>query len=255
MLKGGIGGVGNGALTGVTMKAFEYSAISIPLALALLAGSPAITTASTVGLDINTFQTIASGHAAELKCKSLSRKEREELATHAAFAETAAVRTNGSGAVMAARSRAKSSANCGSAKQTASAGLAAGRRFEQSFVDNSKAQAKRAVKRKKAKQRVAAAQPKKKRQRWQQFASSSGGGLAGYTHRTRAYYVQRRCRHLAYGDDLRFWKIIAAQHRRLVRRFGSSAVSRAQARARSAASRIRCGYRSEQIVVAGLRGR
>ena len=102
---------------------------------------------------------------------------------------------------------------------------------------------------------IVTAQRKKKRQtQRERFAQRPSGSLQGYTHRTRAYYIQRRCRHLAYADDLRFWKSIAAQHKRLVRHHGSSAVSRAQARARAAASRIRCGYRSEQIVVAGLRG-
>ncbi len=242
------------------MNAFEYSAISIPLVLAVLTGSPAVSTASPIGLDINTFETIAAGHAAEQKCNTLSSGDREDLATHAAFAEVAAARVNGSGAVMDVRSRVSGAVSCGSARSKAAAGLAAGRKFEQKFVDQSEAIAaakRRKAKRKKqrvasAAQRAAAAAPAQQK-RQQQFAENGGSALSGYTQQTRAYYVQRRCRHLAYGDDLRFWKKIAANHKRLVRRFGSSAVSRAQSRAQRAAARVQCGRQSKQIVVAGLR--
>ncbi|MEM7428507.1 MAG: hypothetical protein AAF441_20645 [Pseudomonadota bacterium] len=242
------------------MKAFEYSAISIPLVLVLLVGSPAVSTAAPIGLDINTFETIAAGHAAEQKCRTLSSGEREDLATHAAFAEVAAARVSGSGAVKNVRNRVSGGVSCGSARAKVTAALAAGRRFEQKFVDRSKALAVAGRKKaKRKKQRVArlssqtAAAAQQKEQQRRQFAENAGPALSGYTHHTRAYYVQRRCRHLAYGDDLRFWKMIAASHKRLVRRFGSSAVSRAQSKARRAAARVRCGHRSKKIVVAGLR--
>ncbi len=241
------------------MKALEYSAISIPLALALLAGPPVMTTASAAGLDINTFETIAAGHAAEQKCRTLSRSEREDLATHAAYAETAAAKTNGSSAVKVVRSEVNSAVSCGTARTKVTAALAAGRRFEQKFVGQAKARsaaARKKAKRKKQRTAAAARTPAPTRVRsteraW--AARPANGNLKGYTRQTRAYYVQRRCRHLAYGEDLRFWKMIAANHKRLIRRYGSSAVSRAQSRAQRAAARVRCGNKSKQIVVAGLR--
>ncbi len=78
--------------------------------------------------------------------------------------------------------------------------------------------------------------------------------LRRFTMQTRAYYIQRRCKHLPYAQDLSFWKMIATSHKRLMRKLGSGAVGRAQKRAKLAAYRARCGCKTEQQVIAGFRG-
>ncbi len=251
------------------MKALNTTAISISLVLFALSAAPQWAFAAAVGLDIGTFETIAAGHATELKCRQLSQDDREELATHAAYAETAAAHTNGSGRVMAARKRARGSASCGSsAKNRVMAGLSAGRRFEQKFVDQRAAQARvarRKDKRRKKRQarRQASLAPVRLTPRQQAQARraqtrtqprAARGSIARYKSQTRAYYLQRRCNHLSYKQALRFWKLIAAQHGRMVKRFGANAVVRADRQARSSARRARCGVRTKQQVIAGLRG-
>ncbi|MEM1198392.1 MAG: hypothetical protein AAGI06_03695 [Pseudomonadota bacterium] len=219
--------------------------------------------AANVGLDINSFQTIATGHATESKCRQLSQDDREELATHAAYAETAAAKTNGSASVKAARQRARSSANCGGdARSRAMAGLNAGRKFEQRFVDQRKASARAAARKRKQKQqrkvrRQAAlasrtAAPRRAQTRTTTTRRASGS-IARYRSHTRAYYLQRRCNHLPYKQALRFWKLIAAQHGRMVKRYGGSAVARADRQARASARRARCSPATKRQVIAGLR--
>ena len=255
------------------MNAFEYSAISVAAVLALMSAAPSSASASPVGLDISTFETIAVGHAVDQKCRKLSSAEREDLATHAAYAETAAVKKNGSGSVMAVRKRASAAAKCdGSAKSKAMAGLKAGRNFEQLYVNEAKSKVRSARKARKRKKNrsIAGVQPRQKPNNHAAFATASArAGVSGssqsvsgkkihklrrFTMQTQAYYIQRRCRHLPYAQDLSFWKMIAASHKRLVRTLGSGPVSRAQRRAKSAAHRARCGHKTEKQVIAGLRG-
>ena len=257
------------------MKALNYSAISISLVLCVLLSTPQSASAAKVALDIGTFQTISAGHATALKCSELSHSEREELATHAAFAETAAVAANGSGQVKAARKRARGSVQCGGgARDRAMAGLQAGRKFEQRYVDASKAQAR--AKKRKAQRREARKLRRQQRARTQasrapavlataQRRANTGpevrtvtrgtrGSISRFKSQTRAYYLQRRCNHLSYKQALRFWKLIAAQHNRMIARYGSGAVQRAQRQARSSANRSRCSPSTKQQVLAGLRG-
>ncbi len=258
------------------MKAFNYSAISISLVLCALMSAPQSASAQ-VGLDLGTFQTISAGHATASSSRQLSPSDREELATHAAFAETAAARTNGSGRVIAARKRARSSVSCGSgAKDRAQAGLSAGRKFEQKFVDR-RAQLSRAKSRKAKRRQERKVRRANRKQRARTLAArrralaptqrtslrvaerrSRGkvarGSIARFKSQTRAYYIQRRCNHLSYNKALRFWELIAVQHDRMIRRYGSGAVSRAQRQARSAARRARCSAATKQQVSAGLRG-
>lgn len=260
------------------MKAFNYSAISISLVLCALSGAPQMATASQVGLDIGTFQTISEGHATESKCRQLSAADREELATHAAYAETAAVKANGSSRVIAARKRARSSVSCGgAAKSRAQAGLDAGRKFEQRYVESkTAAQRARARKAKQAKKRKVRKARRTQRARTrttrnavvrvptQRTSLRSAerrvasrvvrGSIARFKSQTRAYYLQRRCNHLSYNQALRFWELIAAQHTRMIRKYGAKAVSRAQRQARAAARRPRCSPSTKQQVVAGWRG-
>lgn len=252
------------AQQGFEMKALNTSAISISLVLFALLGAPHFASASPVGLDINTFETIAAGHATERKCRQLNLDDREELATHAAYAETAAARSNGSGQVMAARKRAKGAASCGSgARDRVMAGLNAGRRFEQRFVNQRNAQARAQRRKQKRKTRQARRQatlaPVRLTRRQQAEARRAEtraprGSMARFKSQTRAYYLQRRCNHLSYKQALRFWKLIAAQHGRMVRRHGAGAVVRAERQAKSSARRARCGARTKQQVIAGLRG-
>lgn len=260
------------------MKAFNYSAISISLVLCALTGAPHMATAAQVGLDIGTFQTIAVGHATESKCRQLSVSDREELATHAAYAETAAVKANGSGRVMDARKRAKSSVSCGgSAKSRALAGLEAGRKFEQRYVDSREATQRAKSRQAKTAQKREVREAKRKQRALTRTSRSTvvrvptqrtslrstesrstthvaGGSIARFRSQTRAYYLQRRCNHLSYNQALRFWELIAAQHDRMIRKYGAGAVSRAQRQARSAARGPRCSPSTKRQVNAGLRG-
>ncbi|MCP5081518.1 MAG: hypothetical protein GY948_07455 [Alphaproteobacteria bacterium] len=254
------------------MKALNYSAISISLVLCVLTGTSQLASAAKVALDIGTFQTISAGHATARKCGELSHSEREELATHAAFAETAAVASNGSGSVMAARKRAKGSAQCGgNARNRAMAGLSAGRKFEQRYVDANRArvrankrkakrrQARKLNRRQRARTQASRAQAlrtttRRSVNRRQETRTTTRGSIARFKSQTRAYYLQRRCKHLSYKQALRFWKLVAAQHDRMISRYGSGAVQRAQRQARSSANRSRCSPSTKQQVIAGLRG-
>ena len=245
------------------MKALNTTAISISLVLCLLSGAPKMAAAASVGLDINSFETIATAHATESKCRQLNQDDREELATHAAYAETAAAKSNGSASVMAARKRAKSSASCGGdARNRVMAGLNAGRKFEQRFVDQRNASAKAAARKRKQKERrkarqqaaLAARTTAPTRAQTRTTSRSATGSIARYKTHTRAYYLQRRCNHLPYKQALRFWKLIAAQHGRMVKRYGGSAVARADRQARAAARRARCSPATKRQVIAGLRG-
>ncbi|MEM8688750.1 MAG: hypothetical protein AAGF81_15565 [Pseudomonadota bacterium] len=244
------------------MKALNTSAISISLVLCLLSGAPKMAAAASVGLDINSFETIAAAHATESKCRQLSQDDREELATHAAYAETAAAKTNGSASVKAARKRAKSSASCGgNARGRVLAGLSAGRKFEQKFVDQRKAAARVAARKRKRKERrkvrrQAALAPRTvapSRVDARTTPRQARGSIARYRSHTRAYYLQRRCNHLPYKQALRFWKLIAAQHGRMVRRYGGTAVAKADRQARRSARRARCSPATKRQVIAGLR--
>ncbi len=245
------------------MKALNTSAISISLVLCLLSGAPKTAIASNVGLDINSFETIATAHATESKCRQLSQDDREELATHAAYAETAAAKSNGSASVKAARKRANSSASCGgNARGRVMAGLSAGRKFEQKFVDQRKASERAAARKRKQKERrkarrqaaLATRTVAPTRAQTRTTPRRSGGSIARYKAHTRAYYIQRRCNHLPYKQALRFWKLIAAQHGRMVKRYGGSAVARADRQARASARRARCSPATKRQVLAGLRG-
>jgi len=82
---------------------------------------------------------------------------------------------------------------------------------------------------------------------------SSANDLDRFGAQTQAYYVQRRCSHLAYRDDLHFWKLIAHQHKVMVRRHGGRAVARMQRAAEAAANArsFRCGQRSRRMVRRG----
>ncbi len=256
------------------MKALNYTAITISLVFCIFAGTSQ-KVAANVGLDIGTFQTIAAGHATESKCRQLNSADREELATHAAFAETAAVKSNGSGSVMAARKRARSSAQCGAdARSRAQAALNAGRKFEQRYVDNRRVQTR--AKTRKAKRRQARRNERQRRVRPRTTRAAAlthttrrttnrrheirtvprvaRGSIARFRSQTRAYYLQRRCNHLSYRDALQFWKLIAAQHKRMIRRYGAGSVQRAQSQARASASRTHCSPSTKRQVVAGLRG-
>ncbi len=235
-----------------------YTTISIPLILALMTEAPPSSVASPVGLDMYTFQKIDAGHATEQKCRQLADGDREELSTHAAFAETAAVKLNGADRVMAARESARSTADCtAGAREKALSGLEAGRRFEKLYVNETEAAVRarsRAEKqRPKPKPRQAAALNRTRE--GQAAAANAGGGgrvLDRFKQQTHAYYLQRRCNHLVYGKALHFWKMIAAQHKRLIGRYGANAVVRAEKIAQSAAARQRCGSRTQQTVMAGL---
>ncbi len=244
------------------MKALNTSAISISLLLCLLSAAPKMAAAAGVGLDINSFQTIATGHATETKCRQLSQDDREELATHAAYAETAAAKTNGSASVKAARQRARSSANCGGdARGRAMAGLNAGRKFEQRFVDQRNAAARAAARTRKQKARrkvrrqaaLATRTAEPRRTQTRTAPRRASGSIQRYRSHTRAYYLQRRCNHLPYNQALRFWKLIAAEHGRMVKRYGGSAVARADRQARASARRARCSPATKRQVIAGLR--
>ncbi len=221
------------------MNAFKSMAGGVGLALVLLSATVEKAGSSPVGLDIATFETITAGFFAEQKCRKLSSTEREELATHAAFAETAAVKLNGASSVMAARRRIKNNTQCNNgARSKAMAGLKAGRDFEQLFVDKTKTKQRSG--------RNVRSRPKKQQ--------SAGDPLTRYTVQARAYYLQRRCRHLVYADDLAFWKMIKARHKQLVRRHGSRSMSIAQRKARLSAERVRCNSRTKKQVLAGLNG-
>ncbi len=87
----------------------------------------------------------------------------------------------------------------------------------------------------------------------QQRDAGSSAALARYTQATAAYYVERRCQHLAHAQAMRFWQQVVASHNSLLSNHDRAAVKRAKAQAMAAADAAgRCGSRTAGLVRAGL---
>jgi hypothetical protein len=83
--------------------------------------------------------------------------------------------------------------------------------------------------------------------------AGSTASLAHYTRATAAYYVERRCQHLAHGQAVRFWQQVVASHNSVLSRHDRAAVKRAKAQAMAMADAAGgCGRRTAGLVREGL---
>lgn len=73
-----------------------------------------------------------------------------------------------------------------------------------------------------------------------------------YQSLVKAYFVERRCRHLSEKQDIRFWKQVVSRQKSLARKVGASAVARQTRAAEAAADGLRCGGKTRRMVNAAF---
>ncbi|MBI2719521.1 MAG: hypothetical protein HYX36_12295 [Rhizobiales bacterium] len=78
------------------------------------------------------------------------------------------------------------------------------------------------------------------------------GELGYYGDAVKAYYLERKCRHLSASQDRRYWQAIGRIHRKTVAGNGSAAVAALMRRAEAVANSMSCGSDSLAMVQAGF---
>lgn len=226
---------------------------------------------------LDRFTAIAGGWQLERRCEHLDSGARETFGQIAAHAEIDMARKHGAKKVKQVLDGAdqfgeERGADCGdetsqavnqsygvaqqyAAERTAAAERRAAAAKRNAATAKRKAQRKREQRRKAAQVRMTAkrqtttvaVQPVTRK------PAKAGPALERFGTQTKAYYLQRRCGHLRYQNDLAFWKLIAHQHHALIRKYGAGAVGRVERRAKAGAysSALRCGGRTNRMVRAG----
>jgi hypothetical protein len=83
-------------------------------------------------------------------------------------------------------------------------------------------------------------------------AAAKVAGLGDYGEQVKAYYVERKCRHLSALQDNRYWQAITRIYQATVAQNGVGWVARTQARAEAEANRLHCGGDTLLIVKQGF---
>lgn len=210
-------------------------------ALALAAGLVAALGAwapAQAAISLDHFTVIVGGWQLERRCTHLDAGKHDTLGRIAARAELEAAGAHGADKVTEVLEGAEAfgkeqAGNCGAETREAV------RRSYSIAVQF--ATARSTENRPRRDETVTALQPSRKR-------------LVRFGAQTEAYYLQRRCRHLPYKQDLAFWKLIRKQHYALIAKFGAGAVGRVSRRAKHNANRasVRCGVQTETAVYDGL---
>ncbi|MBM3520408.1 MAG: hypothetical protein FJX63_06540 [Alphaproteobacteria bacterium] len=73
-----------------------------------------------------------------------------------------------------------------------------------------------------------------------------------YQSLVKAYFVERRCRHLSEKQDIRFWKQVVSRQKMLARKIGTGAVARQTRAAEAAADALRCSGKTRRMVNAAF---
>ncbi|MGI9482251.1 MAG: hypothetical protein ACR2OR_07835 [Hyphomicrobiales bacterium] len=217
-----------------------------------------------IGLDIERFRTISSGFAAENRCGHLTEKLREELGTHAAFGETAAVRANGADAVREARKAGDVAMPCGEAtKAMVNAAMAEGRRFENEFAAHEARQKASQGRLSKRQQRIVTRQRRQQikrsgfftvqRQSGSALPRENGSEIQRFQVQLHAYYVERRCQYLRPANAKKFWKMINARHAALSGALDEASLAQSNANAKAAAKRTACSPRARRFIAGSMR--
>lgn len=218
--------------------------------------------AASVGLDLERFRAISIGFNAELKCQHLTEARREELALHAAFAETAAVRANGADAVRDARRHSNPPKSCGETSLLlVKTAIETGREFENTYAAAHK---NRSGKRISARQQRIRQKQQENRVRTAAFFSvrkesdsthvtRTSGSTQRFETQLKAYYINHRCRFLSYRKARKFWKMINNRHALLAGYIGKPALSQISHTAKSSAANAGCTRQARRFVANGLR--
>ena len=241
----------------------KQSVCTFAAAVAALASACAVAQGA-IGLDINSFRIISDGFSVESRCGHLPEKYREELGTHAAYAETAAVRTHGAAAVREVRKADTSILACGEATQAiVKAALAEGRRFENNFAAHEAKQKASRGRLSARQQRIVTRQQRRQKKRTGFFTvqrrsttvsqHSAGDDLQRFQSQLHAYYVERRCQYLRPGKAQKFWKMINTRHAALSAAYDEQSLSQSNAHARAAAEKTSCSSRARRFVAGNMR--
>jgi hypothetical protein len=183
---------------------------------------------------------LARARVIDERCHFLSPSLREELIGYAARAEIAAAEQ-----ITAARTRAAvkageadgRAASCNDAAKTDVRDTLAAARDAIKAADRNAAQSDGAGSA-------------------DQTASMAGGmvgGLGYYAGQVKAYYLERKCKHLSVDQDTRYWQAIGRIHAATVARNGAAAVRPVMRRAEDQASALSCGSGSLAMVRTGYR--
>lgn len=200
-------------------------------------------------ISLDNFTVIAGGWQLERRCEHLDPDQHDNLGEVVAHAEVDAVRNHGAAKVKEVLQGAKQfgremGANCGDETHDA-VNSAYGVALQ--YVTARTAETKRKTERKRKKQyRTTTPTP--------EVTARHRSALARFGSQTEAYYLQRRCKHLPYKQDLAFWKLIRKHHYALIRRYGAGAVGRVSRRAKHQAysASVYCGAKTRSMVYAGL---
>jgi len=184
---------------------------------------------------------LVQARTADTRCRFLSKTLHNELVSYAARAEAAA-----NGKIPASQVRA-----------AVSAGTAAGRVMPcndatRKDVAETLEAARDAI-------RSADASPGESPDRTndeEMISNSAGEGedafAFSYQSLVKAYFVERRCRHLSEKQDIRFWKQVVGRQKSLARKLGTGAVARQTRAAEAAANVLRCGGKTRRMVNAAF---
>ena len=219
------------------------------LACAAVAVTSVLSPTAHAAISIDRFTVIAGGWQLERRCDHLDPDQRETLSEVTAHAEVDAARQHGAEKVRQVLSGAKQfgqemGANCGDETHDA-VNSAYGVALQ--YVATRTAETNRKTDRKRKKQsRTVTPTPKN--------TTRQRSALARFGSQTEAYYLQRRCKHLPYKQDLAFWKLIRKHHFALIGRYGAGAVGRVSRRAKHNAysASVYCGAKTRSMVYAGL---
>lgn len=228
------------------MRNFSRTLITLPVfAVPLLVGGlkPALALSVT---PLEAVQLLAEAKAANARCHHLDEAGRQDLAELAAVAEIAAVQRTGiedaRGAVAAGRS-AGEKGRCGSDRRAAiDAALAAAR--EASAAAAKRTEPRMPVRLAAKSRPGSGAMPLPAAE----VRRLGKGGLAGYSRLAVAYYIERRCRHLARKGARTFWSHIVRRHAAMLAANPGSKVAAAQRGAAAKADGQACGARTASLV-------
>lgn len=212
--------------------------ISLPILALPLAGMAA-KPASAASPSEEAVRLIARAQQADSKCHILSGAQSNELARYAARAQLAATSQMSSGA-------ARKAASLGAAEGRAQACTAATR----SDVVDTLVAARTAIAaadRSQNTPNTAAPAPVTSIA----LASGPRGGLKFYSGQVKAYYIERKCKHLSSSQDRRYWQAIGDLHRETVARNGSASVAPVMRNAEASANSLSCGDATEAAVEQG----
>ena len=186
-------------------------------------------------------QILTRARIADQRCQILQGAEHEELARYTARAEAAASQ-------QISMEAAKSAVVAGAAEGSAATCDATTR----SDVSETLVAARQAVK------AADSGQMRLSREQSGGQPDNAGGAETGqlefYAGQVKAYYLERKCRHLSAEQDMRYWKAIGHIHQAAVARNGASAVAPVMRRAETSATATSCGGETLVAVKAGFAG-